>query len=106
MLHRSQLAEQFANRLQVDIQTYKAYFRHWRPTPFVCGSAPLDLPLRSVTRVCYESVVGRSILTSERIFQVVRARISSTKSGPFLFNDVLEVTLAGDMSRFVTSSRA
>src|SRR5690242_13885885 len=51
------------DRLGMDIQTYKAYFRHWRPTPFVCGSAPLNLPLRSVTRACYESVVGRSIMT-------------------------------------------
>jgi hypothetical protein len=87
MLHWSQLAGQLPDRFHsvrnhsnrpnsslwlgdgncdsvgVDIQTYKAYFKHWRPTPFVCGSAPLDSPLRSVTRVCYESVVGRSILT-------------------------------------------
>src|SRR6185436_13215233 len=55
------------DRLGMDIQTYKAYFRHWRPTPFVCGSAPLDLPLRSVTRAYCDSVVGRSIMTSGRI---------------------------------------
>ena len=35
-----------------------------RPTPFVCGSAPLDSPLRSVTRAYCDSAVGRSILTS------------------------------------------
>jgi hypothetical protein len=34
----------------MDIHSYKAQFSHVRPTPFVCGSAPLDLPLRSVTR--------------------------------------------------------
>jgi hypothetical protein len=34
----------------MDIETYKSYFRHERPAPFVCGSAPLDSPLRSVTR--------------------------------------------------------
>jgi hypothetical protein len=39
------------DRICVDIQPNKAYLRHWRPTPFVCGSAPLDSPLRSVTRV-------------------------------------------------------
>src|SRR6266568_8274896 len=97
MLRRSQLADQLADRLQsvrddphrthfpiwlgdrhcdrlgVDIQTYKAYFRHWRPAPFVCGSAPLDLPLRSLTRACYESVVGRSIVTKDVLKNNLRA---------------------------------
>jgi hypothetical protein len=35
----------------MDIESNKSYLRHWRPTPFVCGSAPLDSPLCSVTRV-------------------------------------------------------
>src|SRR5260370_374676 len=28
----------------------RAYFRHWRPTPFAGGSAAQDSPLRGVTR--------------------------------------------------------
>ena len=42
---------------------------HLRPTPFVCGSAPLGLPIRSVTRVTAKSVVGRSIVTETAILQ-------------------------------------
>src|SRR4051812_17996091 len=38
-----------------------------RPTPFVCGSAPLDLPLRSVIRAYCHSAVGRSIVTNPRL---------------------------------------
>src|SRR3954471_11757436 len=35
-----------------------------RPTPFVCGSAPRDSPLRSVIRAYCDSVVGSSIVTN------------------------------------------
>src|SRR5581483_3454987 len=34
------LRDHHRNRIGMDIQTYKAYFGHKRPTPFVCGSAP------------------------------------------------------------------
>jgi hypothetical protein len=40
----------YGNRLGMNIETNKQYFRHERLFLFVCGSAPLDSPLRSVTR--------------------------------------------------------
>ncbi len=34
------------NRVGMDIHSHKLYASHLPPTPFVCGSAPLDSPLR------------------------------------------------------------
>ena len=67
--HRTHLpalcGDRHRDRLRMDIETDKQYLRHERPVPFVCGSAPLDSPLRSVTRDNCEQAAGRSILTRE-----------------------------------------
>ena len=53
-LWRITLSTRFSHRdrdgVGMDIQSYKTYFRNERPTPFLCGSAPLVLPTRSVIR--------------------------------------------------------